>query len=73
MESILKFVWFSILQSIWSSIAPTTVRKLDSCVVNMSFHQDFIQEFLEKAVTFRELFPTGEERLLQAANEFFDE
>ncbi|KAG0580912.1 hypothetical protein KC19_4G210000 [Ceratodon purpureus] len=35
--------------------------------------KDFIEEFLEKAVTFRELFPKGEERLLQASTEFFDD
>ncbi|XP_024390058.1 vacuolar protein sorting-associated protein 51 homolog [Physcomitrium patens] len=35
--------------------------------------KDFIQEFLEKAVTFRELFPKGEKRLLQACHEFFDD
>lgn len=35
--------------------------------------KDFIQEFLDKAITFRQLFSNGEERLLQASTEFFDE
>jgi hypothetical protein len=39
----------------------------------LCLYQDFIQEFLEKAIIFRELFPKGEERLLQASTEFFDE
>jgi hypothetical protein len=34
--------------------------------------QDFIQEFIETATTFRELFPKGEKRLLEAATKFFD-
>lgn len=34
--------------------------------------QDFIQEFIETATTFRELFPKGEKRLLEAATNFFD-
>lgn len=36
-------------------------------------YQDFIQDFLDKAVTFRNPFPNGEERLLQASTDFFDE
>jgi hypothetical protein len=35
--------------------------------------KDFIQEFLDKVVTFREQSPNGEERLLEASREFLDE
>lgn len=41
-------------------------------MIEPDFIQDFVQEFIETAATFRELFPTGEKALLEAATSLFD-
>jgi len=46
---------------------------IDFLLLHLRPYQDFIQEFLDQAVTFREQFPNGEERLLENSREFFDE
>lgn len=35
--------------------------------------KDFIQEFLDESVKFREIFPNGEDHLLHISTEFFDD